>query len=140
MWSKDCFQKAQFNNDNTNQTRVFKQNEPPSFISDYSGLKPRGQPSYLPYRSSTDDIDDRVGHNVFDRMNPVRQPSPINEEVNRNTVTITTKDDAVRQVSMHVPLSNQSPGPVEPPSSYTPYWSAIPLVLWILVLWILVNP
>ena len=68
---KIASKKVQFNNDNTNQTRVFKQNEPLSFISHYSGLKPRNQPSYLPYRSSTDDIDDRVGHNVFDRMNPV---------------------------------------------------------------------
>ena len=110
--------KVQFNNDNNNQTRVFKQNEPPSFISHYSGLKPRGQPSYSPYRSSADDIDDRVGHNVFDSMNPVTQPSSINEEFNRNTVTNTVKDDAVRQVSIPVPLSNQSTVPVDPPSSY----------------------
>ena len=92
------YKKVHFNNDNNNQTRVFKQNKPPSFISHYSGLKPRGQP-YLPYRSSADDIGDRVGHNVFDSMNPFTQPSSINEEFNRNTVTNTVKDDAIRQVT-----------------------------------------
>ena len=51
-------------------------------------------------------------------MNPVTQPSSINEEFNRNTVTNTVKDDAVRQVSIPVPLSNQSTVPVDPPSLY----------------------
>ena len=51
-------------------------------------------------------------------MNPVTQPSSINEEFNRNTATNTVKVDAVRQVSIPVQLSNQSTVPVDPPSSY----------------------